>query len=163
MSRRTAGPFIVLATFTALAVSPSPAWSWGGDGHRTVGAIADLILQGPDFAKTREQVNQLLEGTSLSDVAVWMDCAKGFSCCHSNLTDEEKAYVASNHDHHAYHYTDVPIQQTEYQFGTAGTKTDDAVQIIRYAVSVLRGNPPNDGPAKLTGKQAVWVLGPPGG
>jgi hypothetical protein len=158
MPRRAAGPIVALTTFTAFAVLPNPAWSWGGDGHRTVGAIADLILQSPGFAKTRDQVNQLLEGTSLSDAAVWMDCAKGFTYCHSALTDDEKAYVAANHDHHAYHYTDVPIQQTEYQFGTAGTKNDDAVQIIRYAVSVLRDSPPKDGPAKLTPKQAVWVL-----
>jgi hypothetical protein len=158
MAHHTAGSVTAFIALGMLTVAPHPALSWGGDGHRTIGAVADIILQGSDFAKTRDQVNQILQGTSLSDAAVWMDCAKGFSYCHREPSTEEKAYAAENPDHHTYHYTDVPIQQTEYRAGAAGTKTDDALQIIRYAVRVLQGTPPNDGPAKLSRKEALWVL-----
>src|ERR1700736_4003722 len=135
---------------------PTSALSWGGEGHRTVGAIADIILQ--DHPTTLEKVKQLLDGTSLAEASVWMDCAKGFSYCHSDLTDEEQDYVHNNPDHHTYHYTDVPIQQARYQEGSAGTKPDDAVQIIRHAIKVLQGHPPSNGPAKLNEKQALWVI-----
>ena len=108
MPRHATRPSIALATFTALAVWSGPAWSWGGDGHRTVGAIADLVLQGADYARTRDQVNRILEGTNLSDASVWMDCAKGFRYCHRDLSDEEKAYVADNPDHYTHHYTMFP-------------------------------------------------------
>jgi hypothetical protein len=158
MSRYTAGPAAALIALAMLTTSPHSARSWGGDGHRTIGAVADILLQGPAFAKTLDQVNQILEGTSLSDAAVWMDCAKGFSYCHRGLTDEEKAYVDDNPDHHTYHYTDVPIEQNEYRAGTAGTKTDDAVQVLRYAIRVLQGEPPNDSPIKLNRKEALWVI-----
>ena len=87
-----------------------------------------------------------------------MDCAKGLSYCHRDLTQEEKAYVAANPDHHTYHYTDVSIQDTAYHAGTAGTKPDDAVQVIRYAIRVLQGDTPSNGAAKLNRKEALWVL-----
>jgi hypothetical protein len=59
-----------------------------------------------------------------------------------------------------HHYTDVPIRQTEYRANTAATKTDDAVQVLRYAARVFQGTPPNDGPAKLNRKEAPWVQAP---
>jgi hypothetical protein len=118
--------------------------------------VADIILQ--QHPATRDKVNQILGGASLSEASVWMDCAKGFSYCHRNPSDDEKAYTDKNPDYHTYHYTDVPIQQSEYKAGTAGTKNDDAVQILRYAIQVLRGNVPNAGPANLNQKEALWVI-----
>jgi hypothetical protein len=35
----------IALTVSALAISSSPVWAWGMDGHRTVGMIADLILR----------------------------------------------------------------------------------------------------------------------
>jgi hypothetical protein len=152
-------PRLLEATALALlilAVPVSPARAWGGDGHKTIGAVADIILQ--QHPVTQAKVSQILGGASLSEASEWMDCAKGFNYCHRKPSDEEKTYVDKNPDHHTYHYTDVPIQQPEYKAGTAGTKNDDAVQVLRYAIQVLRGNVPNAGPINLNQKEALWVI-----
>jgi hypothetical protein len=95
---------------------------------------------------------------SLSDVSVWADCAKGFRYCQRNPTPEEQAFADQNPRHHSFHYTDVPIQQSQYRAGTAGTGTDDVVQVIKQAVNVLRGRAPNQGPAVLNEREALWLL-----
>lgn len=147
----------MFALLLGLVITPQTAWSWGSDGHHTIGAIADIILQ--DHPSTQSQVSQILGAATLSDAAEWMDCAKGYRYCHRVLTDDENAYVAKNPDHHTYHYTDVPIQQTEYREATAGTKSDDVVHVLRYAIQVLRGNAPaNGGAANLNRKEALWVI-----
>src|SRR5215813_9154406 len=137
-----------------LAASSLPAWSWGMDGHRTVGMVADLILRN---TPTGDAVNRILDGASLSDAATWADCAKG-GICHRPLTPDEKAYVDANPQHKEFHYTDVAIQQPRYRQGTAGTRDDDVVQVIRESISILRGRTPDSGPATLTKRQALWVL-----
>jgi hypothetical protein len=49
----------VLSGFLAIAWSCTPsAWAWGGQGHRTIGAIADRLLSSP----ARAAVAQLLSG-----------------------------------------------------------------------------------------------------
>jgi S1/P1 Nuclease len=132
------------------------AWSWSGDGHRTVGAIADLILE--RYPKVRDRVASILGGSSLAEVSVWADCAKGYRYCHRTLTDEEKAFTSQNRAHHAFHYTDVPIQQSAYRAGTAGTAENDIVAVSAYAINVLREKVPNHGPAILNERDALWLL-----
>jgi hypothetical protein len=73
-------------------------------------------------------------------------------------TAEEAAFAEENPRHHLFHYTDVPIQQSLYRAGTAGTRTDDVVQVITHAVNVLRGRAPNHGPAVLNERNALWLL-----
>ena len=115
--------------------------------------IADLILKS-DPAGTA--ATQLLGGQSLSEASVWADCAKGF--CHRPLSVDEQAYVENNPQHKGYHYTDVAIQQPQYKLHTAGTRDDDVVQVSKQAINILRGRPPNQGPAVLDRKSALWVL-----
>jgi hypothetical protein len=153
MSRK----LLLLATvILAVPAVSQPAWSWGGDGHRIVGAVADRVLASHPTAKAK--VDTLLNGRSLSEVSVFADCAKGFTYCHRAASDEERVYIGKNPDHHAYHYTDIPIQQSKYVAGAAGTARDDVVQVIRYAVQKLRGTAPTNGPADLQPEEAVWVL-----
>jgi S1/P1 Nuclease len=132
------------------------AWSWSGEGHRAVGAIADLILE--KYPKVRDRVSSILGGNSLAEVSVWADCAKGFRYCHRPPSDEERAFAAQNRAHHAFHYTDVPIQQTAYHAGTAGTADNDIVAVTAYAINVLREKAPNHGPAVLNERDALWLL-----
>ena len=147
---------ILTASFLILVSQPRSAWSWGSDGHRTVGMIADLILERQPA--TRDRVRQILGDNTLSDVSVWADCAKGFRACRRDPTWEEKAFANQNPRHHSFHYTDVPIQQSKYRAGTAGTGSDDVVQVIKQAVNVLRGRTPNQGPAILSQRDALWLL-----
>ena len=57
----------------AVAISFSPTWPWGSDGHRTIGMVADLLLQN---ARIADAVSQILGGISLSEASVFADCAK---------------------------------------------------------------------------------------
>src|SRR2546423_13989827 len=132
---KRAAMVVVVALF--VLIDSRIAWSWSGDGHRTVGAIADLILE--RYPKVRDRVANILGGTSLAEVSVWADCAKGYRYCHRALTDEEKAFTSQNRAHHAFHYTDVPIQQSAYHAGTAGTAEKDLRAVSTHAPNVPRG------------------------
>ncbi len=142
-----------MALLVVLNISNTPARAWGLDGHRVVGMIADLLLAND---RSGAAVTQLLEGAGLSEAATWADCAKGY--CGRPLSKDERKYVEQNPQHATYHYTDVPIQRSRYQLGTAGTRDNDVVQVARQAVNVLRDRAPNDGPAAFDRKSALWVL-----
>jgi len=151
---KRAAMMLVVALF--VLIDSRIAWSWSGDGHRTVGAIADLILE--RYPKVRDRVASILGGNTLAEVSVWADCAKGYRYCHRALTDEEKAFTSQNRAHHAFHYTDVPIQQSAYHAGTAGTAENDIVAVSAHAINVLREKLPNHGPAILNERDALWLL-----
>src|SRR3984893_14697768 len=79
----------VVSLLGTLLISALPAWSWGNDGHRTIGMVADIILdQSPTI---RDRIRQILGENSLSEVLVWADCA---------------AFAEENPRHHLFHYTD---------------------------------------------------------
>jgi S1/P1 Nuclease len=140
----------------AVAIPFSPAWPWGSDGHRTIGMVADLLLQ--NAPASRDAVSQILGGISLSEASVFADCAEGWRACQRPLSADEQDYVQHNPQHRSFHYTDVAIQQRQYQLGTAGTRGDDVVQIAKQSVNILRNRAPNQGPAALSKRQALWVL-----
>jgi S1/P1 Nuclease len=147
----------VIIAFWIFALSSVQAWAWGNNGHRIIGAIADRILK--DAAPTtREKVETILEGVSVSEASVWADCAKGYRHCQRAPSAEELAFAANNPRHHKFHYTDVAIQQTEYRLGGAGTRPNDVVQVLIQSINVLRGQAPNHGPAVLNQKEALWLL-----
>ena len=50
------------------------AQAWGQAGHQTVGAIAEVLLQG---TTTDAKVHSLLGTEKLRTAALWADCAKG--------------------------------------------------------------------------------------
>jgi S1/P1 nuclease len=140
----------------AFFFSVAPAWAWSGKGHRLVGAIADEVLK--KNPTTKAKVKAILGGHTLATVSVWADCAKGFMYCQRAPTPEEQAYADKNPEHHNFHYTDIPYQESAYVDGSAGSAKFDAVHVISYAVAVLRGNaPPNDS-IKLTQREALWLL-----
>src|SRR5262249_23778877 len=152
----------------AASAGPGAAAAWGFAGHRIVGAIADLVLQQHEPA-TQQRVSELLEkndgGTvekrSLSEVAVFPDCAKknNVPFCGRPPSEEEKAYAGRNPHHDKFHFADVPLQQPSYVPSTAGTQDIDVVQMIGYAVTQLRGKPPPAKPdVNLTDTEAVWLL-----
>jgi hypothetical protein len=139
---------VAMATLT---ITPTQGWSWGMDGHHSIGMVADMILKDDPAGATARQIL----GASLSEAAVWADCAKGI--CNRPLTGDEQTYVHDNPQHTTYHYTDVPIQQSFYKLGAAGTRANDVVQLITQSVGILRGKT-TTGSAKLDRKSALWVL-----
>ena len=149
----------------ALTISAS-AWSWGPDGHHTVGAIADRLIAGSHAAA---QVDALLGGLSLQQAAVWADCAKGvdpsqgfaytagaFPECKIFETPTGEAemidFVKRNDTncarvpgdescHKQYHYSNEAIQRDVYRLGDEGTHPFDVVGALAAATHVLEGDP----------------------
>lgn len=158
----------LLPLLFTLCCIPLSALAWGPDGHQSVGAVADTLLTG---SKAAQRIAEILERSSLEQVAVWADCAKGISpekdfaytstgkypeC--APFENKEgiaamSAYVRQNHNscdpafdeescHKQYHYADVAIQHDHYKTGYVGTSDHDIVHAIGAAVSYLQGKPP---------------------
>jgi S1/P1 Nuclease len=159
---------IAAAFFVIGSIVAAPAWAWDFPGHRIVGAVADLILL-QHYPTAQQRVSELLdkpnggsiERRSLSQVAVFPDCAKrgNVPFCGRPPSDEEKAYAEHNPHHDKFHFADVPLQQPSYVASSAGTDDIDVVQMIAYAVAQLRGkNPPAKPQVNLTDTEALWLL-----
>ena len=131
------------------------AQAWGTDGHRAVGAIADLLIKG-SHAEAQVQA-LLLPGESLEKIANWADCVKGTYC--GPQTEEMVAYVAANPKHSEYHYTDVPFQNSHYQDHAVGTADDDIVQTLKQCIATLQGKGDAiSNPHHFTPRQALLML-----
>jgi hypothetical protein len=151
-----------------LAVNTAPAYAWDYPGHRMVGAIADFVLSS-HHPKAYARVIELLGATdadgnrlvrTLSQVAVFPDCAKANNVpfCGRTPSEEEKAYASHNKHNSDYHFADVPIQQSKYIAGSPGTGDYDVVQMINYAVAQLRGKSPSKPDVTLSDTEALWLL-----
>ena len=83
---------------------PTPASAWDYPGHRIVGAIADAVLQRDHptaYARVSELLDQkfgaVLDKRTLSEVAVFPDCAKNEKeYCGRAPSPEEVDYVLRN-------------------------------------------------------------------
>lgn len=154
------------------AALQTPAAAWDYPGHRIVGAIADLVMAAhypaayrkvTDLIAVKDAGGNTVKRT-LSQVAVFPDCAKSGNepWCGRPSSEEEKAYAQRNPKHDTYHYTDVPIEQSNYLAFSPGTEKTDVVQMIKYAVRQLRAKDAEDRPkmrdVSLTDAEAVWLL-----
>lgn len=159
------GGRILRAAFLILAISatPSPTFGYGEKGHQTVGAIADRIIA--SSPNTVAHVRALLGNESLEHTSIWADTAKRPP---KRQTAEMRAFIAANssdaHDQHAYHYTDIPIQETHYFAGSFGAKNIDIVHLIRNLIAILEGhsnatNNPTGIPAKTALRLLVHFVG----
>ncbi len=151
----------------ACASVASPSFAWDGNGHQTVGAIADGNLN----AHARQQVKLLLKTLTLSDVGPWLDCAKDvpsatgkykaqapyqkwcgiFSSkkaaaeferyAHANWSNCALDPEGGRNCHSAYHYTDIFVEHASYSNTSHGANDHDLIHAINAAVAVLQGNP----------------------
>lgn len=147
--------FLTLVSLAALQVTaPTLGLTWGQDGHRVVGALADRALVG---SRAERKVRALLQPKeTLEHISFWADCAKGYC---GELTEEMKTFVEANPNHHHYHYTDVPFQRSQYRWKSVGTSEDDVVVLVTQAIRVLQGRPvSSENPHSLTPRQALLLL-----
>lgn len=133
---------LCVAAFTTTALG------YGGKGHQTVGALADLLIAG---SNAETHVRQILGAQKLEDASLWADQVKA-----RNLPPEMRAFVNRNPRHHQYHYTDIPIQEAAYRGNSKGADPQDVVRMIRRCIAVLEGNGAN--PTNLTKKEALRLL-----
>jgi hypothetical protein len=169
-------------TFLAAMLGSANALAWTADGHHTVAAIADKLVQGTNAAT---QVRAILGDTSLVDAAVWADCAKGvdpttftyegagtFPECKPFETAAGEAemvdFVKRNATnckpkqneetcHKQYHYTDIAVQHDHYDPSFQGARTDDVTAAITAAVAVLQ-NGTAPAPFSIKNKREALLL-----
>jgi hypothetical protein len=135
---------------------PVATLAYGHQGHETVGLIAASLIKGTNAEK---QVKKLLQSDeTLATAAEWADCAKGFTYCRADPTEEMKDFARRNPNHHAYHYTDIPFQIPAYTKGEIGTTSDDVVNILEDAIRVLKGQTPQNPGHNLTKREALFIL-----
>jgi len=152
----------VLLVLAAIMLA-STTFGYGPEGHQTVGAIADkLIANSPN---TVAHVRALIGNETLEHASTWADdCKYNF-----NPRDHDMAaFVSANphvhgskgpHDHHAYHYTDIPIQETRYRAGSVGAKPIDVVHMLRNCIAILEGHSnATNNPTGITQKTALRLL-----
>lgn len=179
---RGAGVGVVFLTFLV-----GRAHAWGPDGHKTVAAIAEKLIDGTAAA---DQVRAILGEIALQDAAVWADCAKGvqpegnpplfkytgagsYKECAPFESPEGEAemvdFVKRNYDtckpkpgedvgHKQYHYSDISVAHDKYGSSYVGARPDDIEMAISAAVLVLQGKPAA-GPFSIKSKrEALLVL-----
>ena len=152
--KTTLGAFLLL-TATALP--------YGDTGHQVVGAIADQVIAGSP--NTLAKVRALLGTETLEHAATWADDCK----YHYDKNDADMVEFVKNnpqvghnqgpHDHHAYHYTDIPIQEKKYSASSVGASKIDVVHMIRNCIAIIEGNSnATNNPTHITPKTALKLL-----
>jgi hypothetical protein len=151
---------IFRAALLVLAISalPAPIFGYGEEGHKTVAAIADRIIAG--LPNTRAQVRALLGNETLEHTAMWADTAKRPP---EHPTQEMRDFIAANrsaaHDQHNYHYTDIPIQETQYRNNSIGATKIDVVHMIPNCIAILEGHSnATNNPTNIPKKTALRLL-----
>jgi hypothetical protein len=141
-----------------MAVASGPAFGYGSDGHRIIGAIADQLLKGtPDEIELHQR---LRPGETLESMSTWADEIKsGPLKLNNGAVDPESAdFLATNPLHALYHYTDVPFQLRRYAHATIGTEPHDLVHSMCICIDVLRGRDnPATNPTGISA-HAAWLL-----
>jgi hypothetical protein len=108
--------------------------AWGEEGHRTIGAMADMLIEGTAAA---QHVRQLLGQETLSAASVWADVVKG----RADQTDEMLQFKAANPNHAVSHYTDIPFEESNYRDDSIGATNVDVVHAIPACILILQGQP----------------------
>jgi S1/P1 Nuclease len=153
---------IFRAALILIAYPLSTALGYGPEGHKTVGAIADNLIK--NSPNTVAHVRALIGTDTLEKTATWAD-----ECKAANLHDPEMiAFTTANHhtaqsdgphDHFAYHYTDIPIQEAHYRAGSVGAKPIDVVRMVRNCIAILEGHSnATNNPTSITQKTALRLL-----
>jgi hypothetical protein len=124
---------LALALLTALALLAPALGAFGDAGHRVVGHLAEMQLQGS--AALQEVRGLLRPGETLADAAVWPDTIKD-----PLYEDEDTPRFRLDHPaHDTYHYANLPFQLDRYAADALGARPTDIVWIARESIRVLRG------------------------
>lgn len=158
---------LVASIIASMLLPHGQAYAWNAEGHQTVGAIADQLLQG---SKAGARVKAILGDTNLEKISVWADCAKGIApekefnytvvgryaeCAPFETAAgiaEMADFVKRNNTqcnpasgeetcHKQYHYTNIDHHHQHYHLGPVGTSDHDIVHAIKAAVLYLQGQP----------------------
>jgi len=180
---------LAVVLLSLLLLQPATtAHAFGGPGHRTIGAIADIRLHGttaqkhvraliakgdPDNGVSAIDCAKNPRVCSLEKYAVWADCAKGSTYCPTGLggnawfDDEMKAFGQKFTDfssdvpnpfHHAFHYADIPIQEQGYRETSHGANRNDAVHVLAECIEFLRDPKGSPNPRGFSEREALFLI-----
>jgi hypothetical protein len=123
----------LLLGLAAVAARGSTLGAFGDSGHRIVGRVAELHLQG---SRALNEVRKILRPQeTLADASVWPDTIKN-----PLYEDGDTPLFRLQHPaQDTYHYTNIPFQSARYDLSLTGARPTDIVQITRECVRVLRG------------------------
>ena len=108
---------MVLIPLMAIGVQPPAAWAWGPDGHVIIARIAELHLS----PKARRQLQALLDGRRLPDLASWADDWR------------------DGHPETApWHFVDVPLSAAAYDADRDCAGGGCAIKALDTQLAVLR-------------------------
>jgi hypothetical protein len=138
---------IIVLGLAILAACGATLGAFGDSGHRIVGRVAELHLQG---SRALTEVRKLLRPQeTLADAAVWPDTIKNPLYEDGDTPLFRLAHPAQD----TYHYTNIPFQAGTYDPTLPGARPTDIVQVTRECIRVLRGSS-----ATFTGREAVRML-----
>jgi S1/P1 Nuclease len=123
----------LLLGLAAVAALGSTLGAFGDSGHRIVGRVAELHLQGSRVATEVRKILRPQE--TLADATVWPDTIKD-----PLYEDGDTPLFRLQHPaQDTYHYTNLPFQAARYDLSLPGARPTDVLQITRECVRVLRG------------------------
>jgi hypothetical protein len=128
----------VLAALLTLAALP--AFPWGRDGHETIAALAQTMLSNNVLTKVRT----ILNTNELASVSVWADQVRSLmkDRLHPGpLTNSVEAheFIAAHPDNDQWHFVDLPLSTSKYEFKSRFAATNDIVHTLTNCIAVLEG------------------------
>lgn len=153
--KKLASASVLILVVTTLCV---PAFAWGGNGHKTVGQIAQIRLAN---TTALERIRAILrDGETLANISNWADQVKDERKFKSNAihfdADTQHFYRnAANKFNGDWHFVNLPLGCASYtDCPPVFTEDVDIVDLINVCVRKLRnGNVPN-----LTKRNALRML-----
>ncbi|HET7217275.1 MAG TPA: S1/P1 nuclease [Vicinamibacterales bacterium] len=144
LSGRTA---VLLWTSALLAALTATPGAFGEEGHRIVGAVAEMHLKGSRALAEARRIMRPQE--TLADAAVWPDTIKTPAYEDGDTGPFRLEHPAQD----TYHYTNVPFQAAAYHPDVPGARPSDILQTTRECVRVLRG-----ASTSFTPREAIRML-----
>lgn len=137
-----------LATAVLCLCAVTRGFAYGDQGHRTISAIALPLLTPATLAA----VNEILEGETLLDAAMWPDdIKKGHRL---SFKPEAVAFNTAHPEHGSWHFVNFPIATTRYTASSPFASPHDIVHLINGCIKVLEG----DAFGGLSQKEALRFL-----
>jgi hypothetical protein len=156
---------IAFAPLPALLLLAPPVWAWGKNGHKTVGQIAELHLQGTNVLARLVERKAMRPGDTLANMANWADAMRDRPLS-STVKDPDPdtqdflRRVKQNKSHAEWHFVNLPLGCASYGAcaapPTVFTRKDDIVQLIKECVARLRA--PAGAQHRLTKRNALRML-----
>ncbi|HEX8194711.1 MAG TPA: S1/P1 nuclease [Pyrinomonadaceae bacterium] len=127
--------YSLILVFAFVFSTNVPAFAWGEEGHRAVGAGAAAYLK----PATLNRITQILLGDSIAGVSVWADTTKR-RADEDDLDPETKSFLANdkNDKNDTWHYVDLPLDCPDYNSCEGFKRPDDIVQMINFSVRRLK-------------------------